>query len=285
MRNVNLRVTDELALSIRELRGTMVSTATGRPPVFDDKSSYVVDIDSGVIAMDMASLEALLNQHVFAYRKAPIKDVEVGVEEGRLEPKGVLHKKGLHIPFKMKGEIEATLDGRIRVHPRSIKAVGLPVRPFMRLFGIELDDLVKIPGGRGVTVEDNDLLLDPQQMLPPPHIRGRVASVRIEGAQVVQTFGAPGRDQPLSPPAVSRNHIYFRGGEIQFGKLTMHGADLELIDDDPSDPFDFSVDHYNDQLVAGYSKNTPAYGLKTHMPDYSDLRANRAKDPGTGARP
>jgi hypothetical protein len=52
----------------------------------------------------------------------------------------------------------------------------------------------------------------------------------------------------------------------------MAETDLELIDNDPDDPFDFSVDHWNDQLVAGYSKNTPNRGLKTHIPDYSDLK-------------
>lgn len=50
---------------------------------------------------------------------------------------------------------------------------------------------------------------------------------------------------------------------------------LELVDIDPTDPFDFSVDRWNDQLVAGYSKTTTARGLKAHMPDYNDLKARR----------
>jgi hypothetical protein len=70
---------------------------------------------------------------------------------------------------------------------------------------------------------------------------------------------------------VSRNFIYWRGGSLAFGKLTMSATDLELIDSDPKDPFDFSVDKWNDQLVAGYSKTTGARGLKAHMPDYNDL--------------
>ncbi len=51
----------------------------------------------------------------------------------------------------------------------------------------------------------------------------------------------------------------------------MTETDLELVDEDPGDPFDFSIDHWNDQLVAGYSKNTPNRGLKAHMPDHNDL--------------
>jgi hypothetical protein len=48
---------------------------------------------------------------------------------------------------------------------------------------------------------------------------------------------------------------------------------------DPKDPFDFSVDHGNAQLVAGYSTTQVNRGLKTYMPDYNDLRSS-----GHGAR-
>ena len=187
------------------------------------------------------------------------------------------------IPFKVKAELLPTPDGRIRVHARSIKAAGLPVKGLMGLLGIEMDDMVKIQAGRGIVVEDNDFILDPQQMLPPPHIRGNVSSVRIEGDQVIQVFGtgaAPGRR--LCPYASYRNYMYFRGGNLRFGKLTMVDTDLALIDQDAKDPFDFNLDRYNDQLVAGYSKNTPSRGLKTFMPDADDLRARTAAVPASG---
>ncbi len=41
-----------------------------------------------------------------------------------------------------------------------------------------------------------------------------------------------------------------------------------IVDADPSDPFDFFLDQYNLQLVAGYDRNTPDHGLIVHMPDY-----------------
>jgi hypothetical protein len=91
---------------------------------------------------------------------------------------------------------------------------------------------------------------------------------------VVQTFG-DGKVHRLLPAATSRNFIYWRGGALAFGKLTMTETDLELIDMDPKDPFDFSVDQWNAQLVAGYSKTTATRGLKAHMPDYNDLPHKR----------
>ena len=145
----------------------------------------------------------------------------------------------------------------------------------------EMDDLLKVEPGHGVTVDNNDLILDPTQLVPPPLIRGKVTSVRVADGALVQTFGSGAR-QRLSPPAVSRNYLYWRGGKLQFGKLTMTDTDLELVDEDPDDPFDFSIDQWNEQLVAGYSKNTPNRGLKAHMPDHNDL--NRQTTAGTAGK-
>ena len=62
--------------------------------------------------------------------------------------------------------------------------------------------------------------------------------------------------------------MYYRGGVLRFGKLTMHDTDLLIMDAEPQDPFDFFLDQYNAQLVAGYSKNTPDHGLVVTMQDY-----------------
>jgi hypothetical protein len=285
MKNVNLHMAEGVVLKIHSLRGALMRTASSRPPVFDDRNSFVMRIDAGEIAMSTASLTALMNNYVFAYRKAPIKDLEITTDEkGRLEQEGVLDK-GVDIPFKTKAVIMPNGDGRIRVHAKSIKAAGLPVKGLMGLLGIEMDDMVKLQAGRGIMVDDNDFILDPQWMLPPPRIRGNVTSVRIEGNDVVQVFGggpAPGRR--LCPYSQYRNYMYFRGGNLRFGKLTMADTDLALIDQDARDPFDFNLDRYNVQLVAGYSKNTPNKGLKTFMPDADDMAARAAKRVSAAAR-
>ena len=62
---------------------------------------------------------------------------------------------------------------------------------------------------------------------------------------------------------------------LTFGKLTMKGTELQIVDADSRDPFDFFLDHYNEQLVAGYSKNLPDKGLVVQMPDYDKLPSAR----------
>lgn len=66
--------------------------------------------------------------------------------------------------------------------------------------------------------------------------------------------------------------MHCRGGTLRFGKLTMSDSDMELIDADPSDPFDFFPARYIEQLTARYSKNTSSGGLTVHMPDFDERR-------------
>jgi len=64
----------------------------------------------------------------------------------------------------------------------------------------------------------------------------------------------------------------YRGAQLRFGKLTMSDADLVLIDMDPQDPFDFFLEHYKEQLVAGYTKTTPDFGLRVFMRDFNKVQ-------------
>jgi hypothetical protein len=77
--------------------------------------------------------------------------------------------------------------------------------------------------------------------------------------------------------------MFFQGGVLRFGKLTMTDTDLLIVDADPKDRFDFFLDHYNEQLVAGYSRNTPDHGLIVTMPDFATLGPGR-RLPGPAVR-
>ena len=57
-----------------------------------------------------------------------------------------------------------------------------------------------------------------------------------------------------APPPTQGNYMAYRGAQLRFGKLTMAETDLVLIDLDPEDPFDFSLEHYKEQVGAGMRK-------------------------------
>jgi len=60
---------------------------------------------------------------------------------------------------------------------------------------------------------------------------------------------------------------------MQFGKMFMVHSDMEVVDMTPSDPFDFDIDHYREQLVAGYHRTLPDDGLLVFMPDLNKITA------------
>ena len=268
MRNVRLHVASDAVMDVKWLKGSLVSPA-GHIPIFDDQTSYTMEIDDGELAVEASSLTSLVN-HAFDYKGSALSDLRLTVEEGHLVQRGTL-KKGISVPFTITADVAATPDGRLAVHPIKVKTAGVPTTKMMSLFGVELDDILKSRPDRGINFKDNDLFLDATRLGPSPRTTGRLTKAFIRGNALVQVFGKGAG----AAARTSGNYIWFRGASIRFGRLTMSDADLKLIDMDPRDPFDFYSARYNEQLVAVYSKNTPDHALRTYMPDFADLSRRR----------
>lgn len=268
MVNVLIHLDPALILHIRHLSGKLLPTKKGQPPSFDDKLSYIIAVDSAQIGVSTASMTHMMNTYVFGQPDAPLKNLRLSIQNGQVKQEGTI-RKGPGVSFETLGDMSVTPDGLIRIHPTRIKAAHLPVKGLMKLFGLEMANLINTRNTRGIKVDDNDIILDPSQALPPPKMRGRITAVRIQGDEIIQTFGPEKPELAKKPP--SSNYMAYRGGILRFGKLTMQDTDMRMIDTDPSNPFDFFPDHYNDHLVAGYSKTTASGGLLVYMPDYSKI--------------
>jgi hypothetical protein len=196
-------------------------------------------------------------------------------KDGRLEQKALLHK-GLRVPVSMTARVMTTSDGRLRLHVESEKMLGLGATRLLHLFGLKLQGLVHLDPNRGVAIAGDDIDIDLAKVLPPPRMVGRLTHVELVGDRLHEVIGEPMSDTLAPGDTQARNYIYFSGSTLRFGKLTMTDTDLQLIDQEPSDAFDFFPAKYRAQLVAGYSKNTPSGGLRTYMPDYAELIRHRA---------
>ena len=266
MRNIAYHFTGSIAVAIPWLRGALVPSRQGEIPVFDDKHSFELRIDAAEIHMPLASLTNVLNQQVFAASDAPLKQLSVQADGTRLKIKGKLHDRG-DVGFEMTGSLGATPDGKMRLHAEKVKALHLPVKGLLDLFGVKIANLIHTSKVRGVRAENDDIILEPEEILPPPQIRGHVTSVEVRGNEIVQRFGSGG--EPKSLPY--GNYMVYHGNRLRFGKLTMQDTDMVLIDMDPRDPFDFYLDEYRRQLTAGYTKITPEFGLRVYMRDFNKL--------------
>lgn len=272
MRNVDFVVDPDITLHIHRLRGTMRSKRGG-PVVFDDKESFVLHLASAEVGLTGSDLTALLNKYVFAYPGAPLTDLRITVARSDIVQTGYLHKV-VALPFTIHAVLSVTPDGRIRIHPTRTDILGLHVDGLMRGLGLSLDKLVDMRKAHGASVRGNDIYLTPDSILPPPTIEGRVTAVRIDGGEVVQTFGGDADSAAPSlvlPDTTAPNFMFYRGGTLRFGKLLMLDAEMQIVDMNPADPFRFDLSRYNAQLVAGYSRTLPDLGLEVYMRDVDKL--------------
>ena len=143
------------------------------------------------------------------------------------------------------------------------------MKGLLDLLGIDVARLIDTKKIQGISADKDDLILNPEEILPPPHIQGRVTAVRVQGNDIVQVFGKAQGENFVAKQ--TGNYLALRHGDLRFGKLTMRDSDLIMIDMDPRDPFDFYLDHYQEQLVAGYTKSTLAFGLRVYTRDYDKL--------------
>lgn len=269
MRHVNYHVAPGIVMRVERLRGALRPVA-GAPASFDDPRSFVLHIDNAAISLEWDDLGRLLNDFVFNYDGSSLSDIEVRPEGGKLRQSGTVHKL-LPIPFSILADVSVTDSGLIRLHPVSIRIVGLPAGGLLDFLGVELDGVIRNNRAHGVRVDGDDLLLDPAGLLPPPRLEGRLTGLTLGSSALLQTFGAPDTVPPHAPagtPDSLASYMLFEGGTLRFGKLTMRSADMLVVDEDQSNWFDFFLDRYREQLVAGYHRTTADDGLVVYMPDY-----------------
>lgn len=274
MQHMRMHLEPGIALTIRRLHGIVRSTDRTAPPALNDKQSMLIDIQAADISIDTVSLTNLLNRHVFGYPGAPFRNLRVSVQNGELVQTGSL-KKGFWLPFRMRATVSATSSGEIRVHPIALSLLRIGIFGLSNKLG-GLGKLVTLEPGHGARIEDDDFILTPSAILPPPRIRGRLTSISLEPGGLRQIFGERNAadNAPLRRAgSTATNYMYFQGGTLRFGKLTMFDTDLEIVDGNPADPFDYALDRYQEHLVGGHSQSTMSDGLIVVMPDVGDLKS------------
>jgi hypothetical protein len=271
--NALFHVTDDVALTVTRLDAWMIPRP-GQVVSLDKKNSYTLRIESGETRMKASDLSALMNEYLLPHAKSPIKNLAITFEGGFIVMKGALHK-GVDVPFESKGTILIADPTEIRVHFTQMTAAGVIHKGLMDFLGIKLSNVAQPKKQERFRIVGDDIILPIEALFPPPRISGRLTAVRIEGDWLVQVFGAPGA-RLKGLPVATNAYVYFRGGQVEFGKLTMNDVDLELLNEKPAPQFDFSLIHYYEQLQNGYTKSMPNLGLVVYMPGYAQI-ASRAK--------
>ena len=279
MRHVDFYLDSAVVLHIRHLDGTMRSKEGGTI-VFNDRSSFIITLDTAEVGLTGADLTTLLNKFVFGYKGSPLSHLHMRTEGDHVVLTGRMHKV-ITVSFALTSTMDVTPDGLIRIHPTKTTILGMNGQKVMKFLGLSLEKLLDLKGATGATVHGNDIFLDPEKILPPPAIEGHIIAVRVDGDEVVELFGRAGPHEPLHalvpPDTKAPNYMYYRGGTLRFGRLVMLDAEMQIVDLDPDDPLRFDLSRYTAQLVAGYERSLADGGLEVWVRDVDKLNvAGRA---------
>ncbi len=257
---------------VRWLRGQMVRTRRDDDPSFDDLESFNLVIANGVLRANIGDIAHFLNSN--GAPNSPLKNITLSGDGDQITLHGTLHKI-VALPIELVGTISVAPENQIRVRVTKLNLLKIPMKGLLGRFRVTLADFLPAQSLPGVQVTGNDIFFDPIKLLPPPHIRGQLTSVRVVNPDLEEVYGDA---QDEAHVEQWRNFLRLKGGSLDFGKLTMHDVDLIMIDISNDAWFDLDLAHYQDQLVNGYTRITPQAGLQIFMPDLDELKSRRNRE-------
>lgn len=281
MHNVLFHVMDSVVLKVDTLEGIMEPSKSGQIVSLDDKGSFVLELQNAKTSISASDLTALVNGFILPRADTPLSNLSLTFNPDQsIFVKGIFHKL-VDVPFTSKATMQATPDGNMKMHLSDMRVAGVIDQDVLDFLGLRISELAQPKRKQSFQIVGNDIIFPIDEMFPPPRISGMLQSVSISGGRLNVVFGVNRADvaqkksaqggEPPIPPISSRNYIYFRGGVMQFGRLTMSPVDLELVNLKHANSFEFSLERYYEQLVAGYSKSLPSKGLIVYMADYGDI--------------
>lgn len=269
--NLLLRKGPNFRFYVRWLRGQMSRTKRGVNPSFDDPDSFSLDIRSGVLRANIGDIANFLNTGGMG--ASPLKNIQLSGDGDQVKLSGTI-RKVIPITVELRGTLSAVNNNRIQIHVTKINVLKVPLKALLGGLHVELSDLFQTKGIAGVEVTQNDIIFDPQTLLPPPRIRGRLTAIRVVNPDLEEIYGDA--QSEVERTEEWRNFLRLRNGTIDFGKLTMRHVDLIMIDISKDAWFDIDLANYQTQLVNGYTHMTPQAGLQIFMPDLRDIPQNKA---------
>src|SRR3984893_1694446 len=214
--NLMLRKGPDFRIYIRWLRGQMIRTRSNVNPSFDDPESFFLEVKTGDIRAHIGDISNFLNASGIA--NSALKNITLSGDGDQVKLHGSLHKI-ISLPIELIGTIAAVPDNRIQMHVTKLSVLKIPLKGLLGGFHITISDLFPhdIPG---VQVSGNDVFFDAQKLVPAPHIRGQLTSVRIVNPDLEEVYG--NAENAVKKVEQWRNFLRLRDGTLDFGKLTMH---------------------------------------------------------------
>jgi hypothetical protein len=270
LRNVRFTWSDKIyvdagdvALRARPFAGSTVD--------FDDPASFSLYIQQSVVLIRPAVLAGMFNENIFGYPGSRVRNLKVTVVRN---DQGVWAVK-LDGTLDVIARVPFTMYTRLSVDPVANTLVievdhltvfgFLPATKFIRWTPMNLARLIDLPANPSVAIRGNRILVKPLGLFPPPRIDGRMSAIEVDDGAIRITFAG---DQVTPPGSTAKNFVFLRGGASHFGHFTMTDTNVLIVDQDPSNPFVFSLLHYGALIPRSTVTLPDLQSARIVMPDF-----------------
>jgi len=252
VKNTNFRVVDNIGFYIPDLVVRATPNDSTQPLVFDDPTSFSLTPLKGSVVLDSAKLEALLNKKVFAFKGATLRNIKVKTATNVLTLSGQMIRKGLWVPFVLKGDIKLSEGHILKYTPWQVITDGQDATQVLKVANVHIDELLTVDAP-GAKLIGSTVVLDTLKLFPPPALKLNIATASMEARGLVLTFDNAGAESDSATLADSNSYILIKGGDVKFMKAVPTDAKVQVMSTSSAD-LDFCLYDYRDQLSAGYLK-------------------------------
>ena len=252
VKNTNFRIVDNIGFYIPDLVVKATPNEEGAPVVFDDPASFSLTPLKGSVVLDSGKLEALLNKQVFAFKGATLRNIKVKTAKNILTLSGQMIRKGLWVPFVLKGDIKLSEGHILNYTPWAVIVDNQDATKVLEAANVAIDELLTVDAP-GANLIGSTVILDALKLFPPPVLHLNIATAEMEDRGLVLTFdnGSSGTSETLTD---SNSYILIKGGDVKFMKTIPTDASVQVMNDSIDADLDFHLYRYRDQLSAGYLK-------------------------------
>ena len=244
---------------------------TGSTVDFDDPGSFSLYIQQSVFLIRPAVLAGMFNENIFGYPGSRVHDLKVAVvrdDAGAWTVKldGKLDAIA-RVPFTMFTHLSVDpVANTLVLEVDHLKVFGFfPATKLLHWTPMNLARLIALHANPSVEVRGNRILVKPLGLFPPPRIDGRMSAVAVGENAIRITFAG---DEIPPPESTAKNFVFLRGGASQFGHFRMADTNVLIVDQDPSNPFVFSLLHYADLIPRSTLSLPDLRSVRLTMPDF-----------------
>jgi hypothetical protein len=275
IRNVNFIFDERVKVFLKNITGEIKALPPFNYVNFDDVSAFIIQIKSGEVFIDPSLLLYIFGEKIFNFEESTLKLESISFpknSQNQIVLKGEL-KFVVWLGFTMKGRVGLEKDYLV-ITAEEITAVGSSyAKSLLSAVGLNLEKLILLPSENGVAIRGNRIFVNPFAILPPPKMNGVVKEIETRDGRLWLRLdsGENPIQFPKPPDPISKNYLYLYKGNIKFAKLIMYEANLQMVDRDQDDYFEFYLARYFSVLNRGYAMILPDQSVKVIMHDYDDF--------------